>query len=375
MKLICTQTQEKYPIDEIRWKSNTDALLDIEFRPKIDLDKIKQRPQTMWRYLESFPLVNSESIISFQEGFTPLVKEKIANQEVHLKVDYFFPTSSYKDRGTTIMMSHIKSLNIKNIVQDSSGNAGASVACYAGKAGIECDIFVPETTPQAKVNQILLYGAKAHKVAGSRQKTSEKTYQEALNSYYASHVWNPFFLHGTKTFAYEVCEQMNWQVPDTVVLPAGSGTLLLGAYIGFKELQENNIINKIPKIIGVQAENCAPLYQMFEHKIDKIPNIEVKPTLAEGISISKPLRAKQILDYVKNTQGKFLTVEEEEIKESFLEMAKKGYLIETTSAAVIAGLTKYINCFAEKDEKIASVLTGNGLKSMSKIEKVLEIKS
>lgn len=229
MNLICSQTQEKYPIDDIRWKSNTGALLDIDFLPKIDLDKIRQRPYNMWRYVESFPLTNFDNIVSFQEGFTPLVKENIAQQEVYLKVDYYFPTSSYKDRGTSLMMTQIKNLGIKNIVQDSSGNAGASVACYASKGGINCDIFVPETTPQAKINQIRLYGGNVHKILGSRQKTAEEAYQQAIKSYYASHVWNPFFIQGTKTFAYEVCEQMKWQAPDTVVLPAGSGTLLLVA--------------------------------------------------------------------------------------------------------------------------------------------------
>lgn len=136
-------------------------------------------------------------------------------------------------------------------------------------------------------------------------------------------------------------------------------------------MKENDIIKKIPKIIGIQAENCSPLYQMFVDNLTEIPEIEVKATLAEGIAITKPLRAKQILDYVRATQGQFLTVAEEEIKESFVSMANKGYLIETTSAGVIAGLVKYIHNFAEKDEKIVSVLTGNGLKSMSKVEKIL----
>lgn len=371
MNLICTETQAKYPINDIRWKSDTDALLDIEFYPIIDLDKIKQRPFNMWRYLESFPLNSFENLVSFQEGFTPLLKEVIAQKEVYLKVDYFFPTSSYKDRGTTLMMTHIKNLGITDIVQDSSGNAGASVACYSSRGKVSCDIFVPESTPQAKINQILLYDGKVHQVQGTRQDTAEKAYQKAHKSYYASHVWNPFFIQGTKTFAYEICEQMAWDAPDTIILPVGSGSLLLGTYLGFKELKDNHIISKIPKIIGIQSEICSPLYQMFEQNLTEIPKIANQPTLAEGIAIAKPLRARQILEYIQNTNGKLLTVSEEEIKESFLMMAKKGFLIETTSSATIAGLIKYINYFAENDEVIVSTLTGNGLKSMTKIGKIL----
>lgn len=369
--LIAQHSLEEFDLNEIRWQGNQGELLDISFEAKFDLDKIKKRPPTLWRYREAIPLEHDKNIVSFGEGFTPLQVVDFQGEEVFMKMDYLFPSGSYKDRGATILMSKAKELGIKNVIQDSSGNAGCAIANYAAKAQINCEIFVPADTSTAKLAQIQLYGAQLNKVNGSREATAKVTLTYAQNNYYASHVWNPFFFQGTKTWAYEVCEQLGWKAPDTVILPTGNGTLVLGAYIGFDDLKKAGVTEKIPKIIGIQSENCSPLYNSFLNDLEKSPSVIVKETLAEGIAIANPKRGLQIIENVKQTNGFFITVKESEIVESLKVMCGKGFYIEPTSAAVVAGLKKYLTNYKERNEIVVSLFTGNGLKSTEKLLKLI----
>ncbi len=299
------------------------------------------------------------------EGVTPLEEIELFGQLIFLKIDYLFPTGSYKDRGATVLMSKARELGIKKVVEDSSGNAGSAIAAYCAKAGIKCKIYVPESTSPGKLAQIKAYGAILKTVEGSREITAEVTMEAASETYYASHCWNPFFLHGTKTFAFEVWEQMGWKLPDTLVLPIGHGTLFLGAYIGFKELMEAKKVKRIPSLIGIQSAACAPLYQAFKKGWEETQPIEKKETIAEGISIASPVRGRQILKAIRETGGEILTVTEKEIKVALKEMGRKGFFIEPTSAATIAGLKKYLERKSKK-EIVVSTLTGSGLKTAGK---------
>jgi len=344
--------------------------LDIEFKAIFDLEKIKQRKPTMWRYREAIPIQDDAHVVSFDEGFTPLVEVDFRGKAVLIKQDHLFPTGSFKDRGASVLISKAKELGVKKVVEDSSGNAGCAIAAYCAKAKIDCDIFVPEDTSGGKLAQIQFYGAKLNKIPGTREDTAKAVLKAAEKDYYASHSWNPFFFHGTKTFAFEVCEQLNWRVPDTVILPVGNGTLVLGSYIGFTELMNAGIIDKIPKIIAVQSANCAPLYQAFKKGLEEIPKIDKKDTIAEGIAIAEPIRGKQIIEAVNKSKGDFIVVDDTEIKNSLIEIGRKGYYIEPTSAATTAGIAKYLESSCS-DEVIVSVFTGHGLKSTEKMLKIL----
>jgi threonine synthase len=329
----------------------------------------------MWKYRDAIPMSDDKNIVSFQEGFTPLLEVETEEGSLLVKQDHLFPTGSYKDRGASVLISKVKELGIKKIVEDSSGNAGAAVAAYCAKAGVECDIYVPESTSSAKLAQIELYGANLHKIPGSRENTAEAVMEAAEKNYYASHSWNPWFFQGTKTFAYEVCEQSGWVSPDIVILPAGNGTLFLGAYIGFKELIFAGIIKKMPKMIAVQTANCAPLYKSYINKLKEPSNIEsVVNTLAEGIAIAKPVRGTQILTAVRETNGEIIAVTEDEIKNSLHSMMKQGYYIEPTSAAVIAGAVNFQkeNRARIEDKTLVTVFTGHGLKGTDKLLKLNE---
>ncbi|MBP1716020.1 MAG: Threonine synthase [Deltaproteobacteria bacterium] len=368
--LVCADCRREYSCGEKIWKCLCGGLLDIQFRPSFPIDKIRSRKPNLWRYREAIPLEEDHNIVSFDEGFTPLLPVEISGWPVWLKQDHLFPTGSYKDRGASVLISKAKELGIKTVVEDSSGNAGCAVAAYCAKEEIYCEIFVPADTSPGKLAQIQMYGASLIKVPGSRGDTARAVLRAAETHYYASHSWNPFFFHGTKTFAFEICEQLGWKAPDAVIVPVGNGTLLLGAYIGFRELVEAGLIGIVPRIIGVQSARCAPLSQAFRQGMKSIPPINKQDTLAEGIAIAEPIRGPQILRAVENSGGTFLEVEEEEIKKALTELSRKGFYVEPTAAATIAAIPKYLNQL-KKDKTIVSVLTGHGLKSTEKMLKIL----
>jgi threonine synthase len=300
------------------------------------------------------------------EGFTPLEAMEFDGHRVFVKVDYLFPTGSYKDRGAAVLINKLKQWGIQRVVEDSSGNAGSAIAAYCAKAGIKCEIYVPRSTTPEKLVQIRTYGARLRKMEGSREETAEAVMKVASRIFYASHCWNPYFLHGTKTFAFEIWEQLGWRVPDAVVLPVGHGTLLLGAYIGFRELREAGKVEKIPRLVGVQSAACAPLAQAFRKGWRDPAAITKKETLAEGIAIAQPARGRQILAAIRESGGEMLTVTEREIGVSLKEMGRRGHFIEPTSAAALAGLRNYLKK-KSKQGIVISTLTGIGLKATEKI--------
>ena len=369
-KFVCTECQASYPLEEPRWRCDCGSALDIDFQPAFDPARIKQRKPNLWRYREAIPLGDNSVITSFDEGFTPLIEVMIDGKAVFIKQDQLFPTGSYKDRGASVLISKVKELGIEEVVEDSSGNAGAAIAAYCARAMISCHIYVPDNTSPGKLAQIQLYGAELHKIPGTREHTAQAAVLAAEKVYYASHAWNPFFFHGTKTFAYEVSEQLGWRSPDTVILPVGNGTLLLGACIGFKEMLQARIIDRMPRVIGVQAENCAPLYRAYRQNLAEVPPAETKETLAEGIAIARPIRGHQIIDAVRQTGGEFIAISEDEIRKALVEICGQGYYIEPTSAATIAGIKKYLP-LSVHNEVIVSAFTGHGLKATEKMLKLI----
>ena len=366
-RLICQRCGAAYPLDDLRWKCDCGSFLDIEFEFTLDKEKLRSRKPTLWRYREALPINRDENIITLHEGFTPLLESTIDGKEYLTKLEQLFPTGSFKDRGASVLVSKAKELGVTKVVEDSSGNAGCAIAAYSAKAGIECDIFVPEKTSPGKLAQIQMYGADLKQIPGSREDTARATLEAAKDSFYASHVWNPFFFQGTKTFAFEIWEQLNFSVPDTLIIPTGHGTLFIGAYLGFKDLLNQKLISKLPRLIAVQPEACAPIYKMFNEKLKEVPRVGPKETMAEGIRIAEPLRAKQILDILLETEGEVIIVTENEIEKSLFQICKNGLYVEPTSAAAIAGFRKYRN---RARETIVVPLTGHGLKSTEKVLKI-----
>ena len=360
--LVCTSCGRHYCLDEVRWSCECGSLLDIEFEARLDRDRIDAGKPTLWRYREAIPIGCDSSIVSLGEGFTPLREFKLAGRTVLAKEEYISPTGSFKDRGATVLVSKARELGISEAVEDTSGNAGAAIAAYCREAGIGLRVFVPSGALPEKIHRIEEFGAEVKKVKGCRDDCSAAALQAAKRTYYAGHARNPFFLQGTKTFAYEICEQLEWKAPDVVVLPAGNGTLLLGTHIGFKDLIAAGLADRMPKLVGVQAKACAPLFRAFHENLDHVPRVQPADTLADGIAVGAPARGSQVIDAVRESGGNFFAVDDLEIMAAQREVAAKGFQIEPTAAAGIAGLARYL-ARGEVGDTVVTALTGRGLKS------------
>jgi threonine synthase len=368
-RLKCLTCQQTFSLDDPRWRCDCGGLLDIEYTPQFDFELISQCSDNMWRYRQALPISEDAEIISLDEGSSPLTALQIGGREVLVKQEHLSPTGSYKDRGASLMITKARQLGIRRVVEDSSGNAGCAVAAYCARAGIQCDIYVPASASLGKLAQIGFYGANLHRIPGTREDTAYAVMEAAQQHYYASHSWNPFFFHGTKTFAYEICEQLGWDAPDTLVLPAGNGTLLLGAWIGFNDLLQAGIIKQLPKLVAVQAVACPPLFEAFIQGRDEPVPVDKQPSLAEGIAIAEPVRGSQMLSAVRQSGGTFLVVSEAEIRAALQMVARQGHYIEPTSAAIIAGVEQYIKQGADEDT-LVTAFTGHGLKATETIMKM-----
>lgn len=365
--LLCASCGKTYPMNDPVWRCLCGGLLDVRFKARFDLNMIIRRKPTMWRYREALPIADEASVVSFDEGMTPMIPLGLGSGTLLLKLEQLFTTGSYKDRGAAVLISKAKESGIDRVVEDSSGNAGCAIAAYAAKAGIRCEILVPASTSPAKLAQILHYGAVLNRVPGSREDTARAALAAAETTYYASHSWNPFFFQGTKTFAYEVWEQMGFHAPDALLLPAGNGTLVIGSYIGFRELLDAGLIGKIPRHIAVQAANCAPLFAMFRDGLDTVPPIESRDTIAEGVAIAAPVRGKEIVDIVRRTGGEVVAVDDAEVEKALLLLGRNGLYVEPTSALPVAAFLKYP---AARSGTVVAPLTGHGLKATEKMLKI-----
>lgn len=356
----CTRCGRLYEESAQRFRCDCGGALDVEFQPAFEPGRSSGCPHDLSRWCEALPL--REALLSLGEGGTPLLSVPLDGRNLLVKQEQLSPTGSYKDRGAAVLMTHLHELGVRHVVEDSSGNAGAAIAAYAARAGIRCDIYVPEETAPAKTAQIEAYGAVLHRIPGTREDTAAAALLAAQTCVYASHVYNPWFLHGTKTFAYEVAEQLEWTAPDVLVLPVGNGTLLLGAALGFSELLHLGVIPRMPRIVGVQAAACAPLSTAFERGAAEPVQVAGQPTAAEGIAIARPVRGAQILAAVRASGGSFLTVEEHEISASLRDCCTRGWFIEPTAAVAIAGARR---CAAAipSGQTIVTAFTGHGLKA------------
>lgn len=341
----------KAPADVRRWRCECGAPFNLKDRLPFSREAIDTDTPGLWRYRAMLPVTE---IISLGEGGTPLVEVELYEQKVACKLEYLAPTGSFKDRGASVLVSALVEMGIKRVVEDSSGNAGASLAAYCARAGIEAQIYVPAHASPGKLAQIEVYGAKLIPVAGPRERAAQAAQQAAERGYYASHYWNPLPLEGLKTEAYEICEDLGWQAPERVIVPVGQGTHLLGLYQGFTHLLHAKLIEKIPCLYGVQTWGCAPLYEAFRGRAFMHP----QPTVAEGISIREPIRGREVLEAVRATEGGMLAVTDEETLRAQDIIARQGLYVEPTSAVAVAAL---------KQLSLGGVtvisLTGSGLKS------------
>ena len=268
MEYVCAACGRRRSVTTRSAKCDCGGLWTLPVQPEpFSLEKIDRETWSLFRYRAFLPLADdSWRDVTLGEGMTPVVR---LDENVLLKMDYFMPTLSYKDRGAAVLIAHAKAIGVDKVVQDSSGNAGNAVAAYCAKAGIGCEIFVPEGTSPKKIDMIRAHGAVCTVVPGSRDHCADVCREtvERDGVYYANHVYNPFFYEGTKTYIYEVYEQLG-RIPENLIIPVGNGTLFLGAVFALEHLLRSGCIDHMPQIIAVQSERCDPLLQAAEQGLD-----------------------------------------------------------------------------------------------------------
>jgi threonine synthase len=344
MKVACVKCGQAYPDSGVPYKCPTCGGL-YDYTEPLTLN-------------EQHATLNQ--LVSLGEGNTPLLPAKVFGREVYFKCEYLNPTGSFKDRGTATLVSFLLSRGVTEAIEDSSGNAGASFAAYAVRAGIKVRVYVPDSSSGPKRKQIEAYGAELIPVAGARSKASEAVIQAAESGMvYASHAYLPFNLRGYATCAYEIYEQLG-RGPGVVIVPAGQGGFLLGMARGFEALLCAGKIQKMPIMIGVQASACVPLHALWKN--GTMDDVVESPTIAEGVCNRWPVRAEAVVEITRRSGGRFVAVDEAFILSGRDALAHVGFYVEPTSALVWRALEKSIT---HLPDPVVVVLTGSGLKYIS----------
>jgi threonine synthase len=328
--------------------------------PPFDSSQVDLTQPGIWRYRHAFGLPENAPVVTLGEGNTPLVWSEVFGKQIAFKLESLNPTGSHKDRGVALLASFLHSQGITEAVEDSSGNAGASFAAYATRARIKARVFIPDYASGPKRNQIAAYGAELVRILGRRSDVADAVRRAAdAGEVYASHAYLPHLLPGFATLAYELVEQLG-KAPGTIISPAGHGILLLGLARGFDNLKRAGVIDHIPRLVGVQALNCAPLWAVYNHGQAGLGWVTEGETIAEGVRVSTPIRGDAVLTAIQSSQGTMLVAPEENILPGRNELARRGFYVEPTSAIVWDALGQIIE---QAPEPVVVVLTGSGLKS------------
>lgn len=340
--------------------------LDIKLNLPFEKGKIVKKERSLWRYKKYFPYVKNADVITLGEGWTPLVK---FSDNIYFKLENLNPTGSFKDRGSATLISALYSRISKingYVCEDSSGNAGASIAAYSARAALKARIYVPETVSGPKYRQICFFGADVVKVSGSRSRVAEEAQKSECGKCYVGHILHPLFRDGIRSLAYEIAEQFDWHVPECVFLPVSAGTLLLGVIEGFKHMVDSDVIASMPRIVACQTRQVSPLFHRLKG-LQYMPPREVS-SVADALVSTNPPLLELMFEKLQSAEGDAVMVEEKEIIDAFRELAVKGFFVEPSSAVAYAGCKKQLeNEKLLKHEKTVVILTGNGLKSEPKL--------
>jgi threonine synthase len=309
-------------------------------------------------------------IVSLGEPQTPVLEFAWGSSSVLLKLEGSLPSGSFKDRGTAVLFGSLVENGITRVVEDSSGNAGASFAAYAAACDIELDLFVPASASPAKLLQARAHGAHVHLVEGHRRAATEAAVAAAARDggLYASHQWQPAFNLGTQTFAFELWEQLGCRAPDVVVCPVGAGGMLLGVDLGFRALHEGGLVERRPRVIGVQSTACAPLARAIAEGSEKAVAVDGAPSIAEGVLLTSPPRAAEILAAVRGSKGTIVATDDHAVWTAHEALRERGVLVELTSALPVAALAAlHASGEITSDDTVVIALTGHGLKSAGQL--------
>jgi len=383
--LVCVRCGAEYSFKEIVYSCRRCGdVLDVTYdydaiAESLNKKVLAERAPTFAKYIEFLPILEPRKIVSLGEGNTPLLKsrrlaEKLGMENLYIKDETRNPTGVFKDRATVIAATKALEFERDTTAIASTGNAAASMAGYAAKAGLRCIVMIPETTPIGKVSQSIAYGAKIVQVKGNYDQVFDLVTLacEKFGWYNCNPAINPYRTEGKKTMAYEICEQMNWKAPDWVIVPIGNGCNLAGHWKGFKEFYKLGFISSKPRMVGIQAEGSCPVVTAFNEKADRVEPV-TPHTLAGAIAVGKPRNATKTLKALEESRGMAESVSDASLLEAQRLLASsEGIFGEPAAVAPLAGLRKLVEKGTiNRTDNIVLVVTGNGLKDPESLLKAV----
>lgn len=375
--IICPKCGKEYTLFEVHQLCECGSPLLVNYDLKkagkyLSKESFKDRDHSLWRYKELLPLQDDENIVSLGEGFTPIIplrsageKSKITN--LFLKDEGVIPTGTFKARGAAVGVSRAKELGIKVLAMPTNGNAGAAWSVYSARAGIKATIVMPEDAPVITRNECAAAGADLYLVKGLISdcgKIVAKSVQEH-GWYDASTLKEPYRIEGKKTMGFEIAEQFNWKLPDVILYPTGGGVGIIGIYKAFCELKELGFIEgKLPRLVAVQAEGCAPIVKAFHDGKKESEFYENSRTVAFGINVPKALGDFLVLDALYMTNGCAKAVSDTQILEALKELSQtEGTFVCPEGAAIYAAAKQLRkDNWIEEGESVVLLNTGAGIK-------------
>jgi len=334
-------------------------------------DWSSQRPTDQWRYGPLLPLAEERVVFPLRVGGTPLyevdsLRRHLGLKHLWVKDDTLNPSASLKDRASSLVLLKGQELGCSEFATASTGNAGASLACMAAALGVRCHVFVPESAPRAKVTQLLIFGADVLSIRGSYSEAFTLCVEASrkFGWYNRNTGYNPYTVEGKKTVSLEIAEQLQWEVPDTVVVPVGDGCILSGVWKGFVDLHRLGWIQQRPRLVAVQAEGSQAIKRAFE--TDGVIRPVVVDTLADSISVALPRNGVMAVQDLRESDGLAVSVSDREIIEAMPLLGRTtGLFGEPAAVAALAGLRKLMDRGdVSNNERIVLLLTGHGLKDI-----------
>ena len=357
--------------------------LDVHYNfPSLTKNTFVNREQTYWRYFELLPITDKSNIVSINAGMTPLVKaeklgKKIGLNNLYIKNDSVNPTFSFKDRPAGVAVSKAKEFGLASVGCASTGNLAAATAAHAAKADLPCYIFAPSDIEHAKITQALSYGSHYIAVDGTYDDANRIAAQvgDSKGVGIVNINMRSYYVEGSKTLAYEVAEQLNWQVPDQLVVPTGSGAMLNAICKGFEELETVSLVDKVSQMHMncAQANGCAPIVNAFKKNSTDVVPVERPDTVAKSLAIGDPGDGRYVLKRLKQFNGIAEESNNKEILDAILLLAKtEGIFTEPAGGVSVAVLKKMVEQGQiDKNEITVCYVTGNGLKATESLMEVL----
>jgi len=357
--------------------------LDVHYDfPPITKDIFTNREQTYWRYFELLPIIDKSNIVSINAGMTPLVRaeklgKKIGLSNLYIKNDSVNPTFSFKDRPAGVAISKAKEFGLSSVGCASTGNLASATAAHAAKGDFPCYIFAPSDIEHAKITQALSYGANYISVDGTYDDANRIAAQigDSKGVGIVNINMRSYYVEGSKTLAYEVAEQLDWQVPDQLIVPTGSGAMLNAICKGFEELETVSLVDNVSgmHMNCAQAHGCAPIVDAFKNNSDDVIPVEEPDTVAKSLAIGDPGDGRYVLKRLKQYNGIAQESNNKEILDAILLLARtEGIFTEPAGGVSIAVLKKMVDDGKiDKDETTVCYVTGNGLKATESIMQVL----